>query len=81
MSKLPIYYWRYVGPVDADEYVSEGWRCWVDARECEFNIEGWLEENIQGEYEFELKFNSGKPAYRIFIKEEKDATYFALNFV
>jgi len=74
-------HWRYMDRISDDEYFQPGWRCWVYDRLCKIDIEGWMEVNMQGEYDCELKFNSGNPIYLIYIKEEKDAAYFALNFV
>jgi len=36
---------------------------------------------MTGEYECDLRFNSGDPMYTIRIKENRDAEFFALNFI
>ena len=47
----------------------------------EFNIEKWMEENMTGEFDCIFRFNSGDPMNIIYIKEQRDAEFFALNFI
>lgn len=69
--------------------IKPGWHCFAyptyvmpeDRRENqEFNLETWMSENMTGEYECIMRFNSGDPMHTIFIKESRDAEFFALNF-
>jgi hypothetical protein len=91
MEKFPISYWRNV----ADDAVNQAWRdrdieneqawtgwsCWAYATHTDFDLRTWMETNMTGKYDCTLRFNSGDPMYTVWIKEEKDAAFFALTFL
>jgi len=61
------------------EYIT-GWHCWVYANNDE-DFEGWMRDNMRGEYECDLRFNSGDPMYTVLIKDNEDATLFKLRWM
>jgi len=79
-ERVLIQHWKYL---DGSGGIKPGWRCWCYTRynSPEFDIEGWMDKHMTGEYECDLRFNSGDPMYTIRIKENRDAEFFALNFI
>ena len=78
LPKIYVQHWRYEDMLDSD--CEPGWRCFIFSRDGGGSIEEWMKRTMTGEYECDLKFNSGHPAYITWIKEECDAMMFILTF-
>lgn len=53
------------------------WKCCYYGKS---DLPTWFEENIQGEYDNDFRFNSGDPAYFITIYNKDDAALFKLTW-
>ena len=85
-SKLRIQHWKYTARHTRRPpgYTRrEGWTCWAynTSEYLDFDISAWMKTNMVGKYDCDLKFNGGDPIYVVYIKEQRDAEFFALNFI
>ena len=73
---------HYIRGKDVTEFHEElvGWHCWVYPTDNK-DFDGWMENNMTGEYETIFRFNSGDPMITVFIKSDQDATLFKLKWV
>jgi len=58
----------------------KGWHCSFYEADDD-DILKWMEENMTGEYECRLRFNSGNPMFSIHICDNQDATLFKLTWI
>jgi hypothetical protein len=62
-----------------EEYLV-GWHCWAYVAD-DIDFTTWMDNNMTGYYECDLKFNSGDPMYLIIIRNDEDATLFKIRWM
>jgi len=83
---LIVHHWRYEDGKPREQFspIPKGWYCWVYERSANSNqnsVEDWFADNMTGKYECDFRFNGGNPMHTVYIRNKKDAMFFALNFV
>lgn len=71
---------KYAGKEQEFKEELKGWHCWVYPDDW-VEFEGWMKENMKGEYDCTWRFNSGDPVMTVHIIEDEDATLFKLTWV
>lgn len=84
-----VRYWKFhdgtpeemgVGAVKWIHEQPRGYTAWVYLSNLPEDFDSWMEGNMHGTYELDMKFNSGNPIYLLYIKEDADAAAFKLKF-
>lgn len=80
---IPVILQDKNGPITNTKFFNEeivGWHCWVYPSN-DVDFEGWMKQNMKGDYDCTFRFNSGNPMFTVLITDDEDATLFKLTWM
>jgi hypothetical protein len=72
----------YMPTIDSwTERLRPSWQCQVWGTERSRDVQTWINDNLSGDCETIMRFNSGNPFLSVTIHEQADATAFQLRWL
>lgn len=68
-ERLPKGWYCCICPTDDNSVTIDDW------------LQDWFKEHMTGKYDCHHRFNGGAPLHTVYIRNKKDAIFFALTFL